>query len=55
MLRGDPERPQSSHDRLPGLVADLRASGMDVVFATTVAGEPPDLLGRTGSASSKKD
>lgn len=50
VLRGDPDRPeppQPSLDRLPGLIADSRASGLDVTLTSTVAGEPPELLGRT--------
>ncbi|WP_437063696.1 sensor histidine kinase [Streptomyces sp. enrichment culture] len=50
VLRADPERPeppQPSLDGIPGLVADTRASGLDVTLTTSVAGTPPDLVGRT--------
>ncbi|MGW7514287.1 sensor histidine kinase [Streptomyces sp. NPDC054796] len=50
VLRSDqslPEAPQPSLDRLPELVADARASGLDVVLTTTVTGTPSDALGRT--------
>ncbi|WP_267715802.1 LuxR C-terminal-related transcriptional regulator [Streptomyces sp. CoH17] len=50
MLRADPgspEPPQPSLDRIPDLVADTRASGLDVRLTDTVAGTPPDGVGRT--------
>ncbi|MFF0740468.1 sensor histidine kinase [Streptomyces sp. NPDC004111] len=50
VLRGDPghpEPPQPSLDRVPDLVTDARASGLDVVLADTVTGTPPDGVGRT--------
>ncbi|GHH39173.1 two-component sensor histidine kinase [Lentzea cavernae] len=50
VLRADPDRPeppQPSLDRLPDLIADSRASGLDVTLADTVVGDPPELLGRT--------
>ncbi|WP_030994917.1 histidine kinase [Streptomyces sp. NRRL F-5630] len=42
-----PEPPQPSLDRVPGLVADARASGLDVALTTSLTGEPPDVVGRT--------
>ncbi|WP_218159551.1 sensor histidine kinase [Lentzea albida] len=51
VLHGDPERPeppQPSLDRLPGLIADSRASGLEVTLVNDVTGEPPELIGRTG-------
>ncbi|MEU6449935.1 histidine kinase [Streptomyces sp. NPDC046979] len=51
VLRADPglpEPPQPSLDGVPDLVADARASGLDVTLAGTVTGTPPDLVGRTG-------
>ncbi|GAB2747625.1 sensor histidine kinase [Amycolatopsis magusensis] len=50
VLRADPglpEPPQPSLDRIPELVADSRASGMDVTFTSTVTGDPADAAGRT--------
>jgi signal transduction histidine kinase len=50
VLRGDPDRPeppQPSLDRLPDLITDSRASGLDVTLTSTVVGEPPELIGRT--------
>ncbi|GAB2786104.1 histidine kinase [Streptomyces daliensis] len=50
VLRADqsrPEAPPPSLDRLPELVADARASGLDVALTTTVTGTPSDALGRT--------
>ncbi|MBQ0881449.1 sensor histidine kinase [Streptomyces rochei] len=50
VLRADPGRlepPQPSLDRIPELVTDARTSGLDVTLTTTVAGEPPDVTGRT--------
>ncbi|MDX3594801.1 histidine kinase [Streptomyces sp. ID03-2B] len=44
---GHPEPPQPSLDRIPDLVADARASGLDVTLTTTVAGTPADVVGRT--------
>ncbi|MFF3481812.1 sensor histidine kinase [Streptomyces sp. NPDC002701] len=44
---GHPEPPQPSLDRIPDLVADARASGLDVRLADTVTGVPPDGIGRT--------
>ncbi|MEU6825389.1 histidine kinase [Streptomyces atriruber] len=44
---GRPEPPQPSLDRIPELVADARASGLDVAFTTTVTGKPSDVVGRT--------
>ncbi|WP_399897463.1 sensor histidine kinase [Streptomyces sp. BBFR51] len=44
---GRPEPPQPSLDGIPDLVADARASGLDVTLTTTVTGTPPDLVGRT--------
>ncbi|MFG3318147.1 sensor histidine kinase [Streptomyces sp. NPDC048171] len=51
VLRADPglpEPPQPSLDGVPDLVADARASGLDVTLAGTVTGTPPDVVGRTG-------
>ncbi|MFJ6071007.1 sensor histidine kinase [Streptomyces sp. NPDC093065] len=50
VLRADaarPEPPQPSLDRVPDLVADARASGLDVRFTSTVTAAPPDGVGRT--------
>lgn len=51
VLRADPGRhpepPQPSLDRIPDLVADARASGLDVTLITTVTGTPADVVGRT--------
>lgn len=50
VLRADPDRPeppQPSLDRVPDLVADARASGLDVTLTTTVTGTPSDVAGRT--------
>ncbi|MFC7983720.1 sensor histidine kinase [Streptomyces sp. NPDC057336] len=44
---GRPEPPQPSLDRVPDLVADARASGLDVTLTTTVSGTPSDVAGRT--------
>ncbi|ANS68662.1 putative two-component system sensor kinase [Streptomyces lincolnensis] len=44
---GRPEPPQPSLDRVPELVDDARASGLDVTLTTTVPGTPPDVVGRT--------
>ncbi|GHJ34820.1 sensor histidine kinase [Streptomyces sp. TS71-3] len=44
---GHPEPPQPSLDRIPELVADARASGLDVALTTTVTAEPSDAVGRT--------
>ncbi|GCB45268.1 sensor histidine kinase [Streptomyces sp. NL15-2K] len=44
---GRPEPPQPSLERIPDLVADARASGLDVTLATTVTGTPSDVVGRT--------
>ncbi|WP_432252619.1 sensor histidine kinase [Streptomyces sp. HNM1019] len=44
---GRPEPPQPSLDRIPDLVADARASGLDVTLTTAVAGTPSDVVGRT--------
>ncbi|PPS90617.1 sensor histidine kinase [Streptomyces sp. MH60] len=44
---GSPEPPQPSLDRIPDLVADTRASGLDVRLTDAVAGTPPDGVGRT--------
>lgn len=44
---GSPEPPQPSLDRIPELVADARASGVDVTLTTTVTGKPSDVVGRT--------
>ncbi|WP_309142943.1 MULTISPECIES: sensor histidine kinase [Streptomyces violaceusniger group] len=44
---GRPEPPQPSLDRVPELVADARASGLDVTSTTTVTGTPSDVVGRT--------
>ncbi|MDA3648007.1 histidine kinase [Saccharopolyspora indica] len=42
-----PEPPQPSLDPIPELVADARASGLDVALTTAVPGEPSDAIGRT--------
>ncbi|KUN04769.1 histidine kinase [Streptomyces yokosukanensis] len=50
VLRADPDRPeppQPSLDRIPELVADARAFGLDVTLTTTVTGKPSDVVGRT--------
>ncbi|MFB4426221.1 sensor histidine kinase [Streptomyces sp. QL37] len=50
VLRADPDRPeppQPSLDRIPDLVADARASGLDVTLTSTVTGTPSDVAGRT--------
>ncbi|RDG35565.1 sensor histidine kinase [Streptomyces corynorhini] len=44
---GRPEPPQPSFDRVPDLVADARASGLDVRLTDGVTGTPPDGVGRT--------
>ncbi|MEV4043906.1 histidine kinase, partial [Streptomyces sp. NPDC049744] len=44
---GHPEPPQPSLDRVPDLVADTRASGLDVRLTSSVAATPPDGVGRT--------
>ncbi|MEU0135691.1 histidine kinase [Streptomyces sp. NPDC006296] len=44
---GRPEPPQPSLDRVPDLVADARASGLDVTLTDTVSGAPPGGVGRT--------
>ncbi|MFJ3493772.1 sensor histidine kinase [Streptomyces sp. NPDC086091] len=44
---GRPEPPQLSADRIPDLVADARASGLDVTLTTDVTGTPADAVGRT--------
>ncbi|MFJ6850952.1 sensor histidine kinase [Streptomyces sp. NPDC091271] len=44
---GRPEPPQPSFDRIPDLVTDARASGLDVTLTSTVTGTPPDVVGRT--------
>ncbi|MER5645620.1 histidine kinase [Streptosporangium sp. NPDC002524] len=44
---GRPEPPQPSLERIPELVADARASGLDVTLTSTVTGTPPDVVGRT--------
>ncbi|MFD5856753.1 sensor histidine kinase [Streptomyces chartreusis] len=44
---GRPEPPQPSLDRVPELVADARASGLDVTLTTTLTGRPSDVVGRT--------
>jgi len=45
---GRPEPPQPSFDRVPELVADARASGLDVGLTVAVTATPPDGIGRTG-------
>jgi signal transduction histidine kinase len=50
VLRSDPDRPeqpQPSLDRVPDLIADSRGSGLDVTLTDTLAGEPPEVIGRT--------
>ncbi|QFG26225.1 sensor histidine kinase [Actinomadura sp. WMMB 499] len=50
VLRSDtdrPEPPQPSLGGIPELVADARASGLDVTLTTSVAGTPPEAVGRT--------
>ncbi|WP_217255157.1 histidine kinase [Streptomyces sp. AC602_WCS936] len=44
---GRPEPPQPSLDRVPDLVTDARASGLDVTLTTIVTGTPSDVAGRT--------
>lgn len=44
---GRPEPPQPSLDRIPDLVADARASGLDVRLTDTVTAAPPGGVGRT--------
>ncbi|WP_372350856.1 histidine kinase [Streptomyces sp. KL116D] len=44
---GSPEPPQPSLDRIPDLVDDARASGLDVTLTITVRGKPSDVVGRT--------
>ncbi|WP_425597460.1 sensor histidine kinase [Streptomyces tendae] len=44
---GRPEPPQPSLDRVPDLVADTRASGLDVRLTSAVTATPPDGVGRT--------
>uniref|UniRef100_A0AAU3H3T9 histidine kinase n=1 Tax=Streptomyces sp. NBC_01401 TaxID=2903854 RepID=A0AAU3H3T9_9ACTN len=44
---GRPEPPQPSLDRVPDLVADARASGLDIRLTDAVTGIPPDGVGRT--------
>ncbi|MFG2587901.1 sensor histidine kinase [Streptomyces sp. NPDC048438] len=44
---GHPEPPQPSLDRIPELVAEARASGLDVTLTSTVSGTPSDVVGRT--------
>lgn len=51
VLRSDPDRaePQPpSLNRVPELVAEACAAGLDVTFASAVSGSPPDGAGRTG-------
>ncbi|MFD4026922.1 sensor histidine kinase [Streptomyces sp. NPDC058576] len=43
-----PEPPGPSFGRVPALVDDARASGMDVVLTVDAAGEPPDAVGDVG-------
>ncbi|MDT0444038.1 sensor histidine kinase [Streptomyces johnsoniae] len=56
VLRAGPDRPggpgrleppQPSFDRIPELVAEARASGLDVTLTSTVTGKPSDVVGRT--------
>lgn len=50
VLRADPnpaEPPQPSFDSIPELVAEARASGLDVTLTTDVRGTPSDAVGRT--------
>ncbi|MEU9651865.1 histidine kinase [Streptomyces sp. NPDC048110] len=50
VLRADPglpEPPQPSLEGVPELVADVRASGLDVSLSSVVTGVPPDVVGRT--------
>lgn len=44
---GRPEPPQPDLDHVPALVADARASGLDVTLRTTVTGKPSDVVART--------
>ncbi|GAA1195796.1 sensor histidine kinase [Prauserella alba] len=43
---GRPEQPQPTVENVPDLVADARASGLDVTWTTTVRGTPPQTIGR---------
>ncbi|RII18388.1 Sensor histidine kinase DesK [Streptomyces sp. YIM 130001] len=45
--RTEPPEAQASLERVPDLVADARASGLDVTLTDTVTGTPPDVVGRT--------
>ncbi len=50
VLRTDPdqpEAPQPSLDRIPELVADASASGLDVTLVDSVTGSPSTAVGRT--------
>ncbi|MEU3272973.1 histidine kinase [Saccharomonospora sp. NPDC006951] len=50
VLRAGPDRPeppQPSIDGIPDLVADARASGLDVTLTGSVRGKPPEVAGRT--------
>ncbi|MFD0023301.1 sensor histidine kinase [Streptomyces sp. NPDC058382] len=50
VLRSDPGRPepeQPALHRVPELVAEAQAAGLDVRLATRVSGSPPDGVGRT--------
>ncbi|MEW2401036.1 histidine kinase [Streptomyces sp. NPDC046862] len=50
VLRADPDRPeppQPSLDRIPELVDDARASGLNVTLTSTVTETPSDIVGRT--------
>ncbi|EGX56088.1 putative two-component system sensor kinase [Streptomyces zinciresistens K42] len=50
VLRSDPGRPdlpKPSLASVPDLVAEARATGLDADLTSTVAGDPPDPLGRT--------
>ncbi|WP_432022233.1 sensor histidine kinase [Streptomyces parvus] len=40
-----PVPPSPSYDRVPALVDDARASGMDVTLTVDTTGEPPDAVG----------
>jgi signal transduction histidine kinase len=44
---GRPEPPQPSFDRIPELVADAHASGLEVTLTDTVTEDPSDAVGRT--------
>ncbi|ASO18652.1 signal transduction histidine kinase [Actinoalloteichus hoggarensis] len=51
VLRAGPDGPDSaplSVDRIPELVSDARAAGLDVTLTGTVPGAPSDVAGRTG-------